>query len=397
MKTQKSMLEIFKGEEISLTDVFKLFYARRMYLYITVAIFSAMGLIVGVTSPVEYASTAKVLSENGGGANDPSVTNLMALSQITQGMSSLNMANQNQSLSAEMYPQIVSSQPFLKQLMQERFYFQEKGMELSLFEYFSEERPGHIFSKLFNLIRSVPGRFFSLFDQEKTWTIPENLDSGEQKTSKEVKKWLSIENVSSTEVYVMSELESRITIGGEGRVIELAIKMPEPLISAQLNLIIFEKIIDYVVAYQTDKQRENLNYVQERCAEAEENFKAAQLRLANFRDSNQGSMTQKTKTVEEQLLAESNLAFNVYNGLAMQLEQLKIQLKKDTPLFSEFEPVTIPLSKAEPSISGIFIKYMFAGVALGGLIIFFLTIRSDMLESRSVSEVNPHSEVHSEK
>ncbi|MDA0194135.1 MAG: Wzz/FepE/Etk N-terminal domain-containing protein [Bacteroidetes bacterium] len=385
-KNQKSIKEIFSGEEIVLSDIFKLFYERRKYLYITVALFSVMGLLVAITSPVEYSSKAKVLSENSGGANSSSLSSLAVMAQLQSGAPLLN--NQSQQLGAEMYPQIVSSQPFLKQLMQEKFYFQEKGMELTLFEYFSQERPGHIFSKLFNILRSLPGRFFSLFDQEKTWEIPEALDGVESENTESLKKWLSIENVSSTERYVMSELASRITIGGEGRILELSVKMPEPLISAQLNLIIFEKIIDYVVAYQTDKQRENLKYVQERCDEAEDKFKLVQLRLANFRDSNQGNMTSKTRTIEEQLQAEFNLTFNVYNGLAQQLEQLKIQLKKDTPLFSEFEPVSIPLNKAEPSIPGILTKYVILGVVFGGLLIFFLTIRSDIKRTHVVSDVN---------
>ncbi len=81
----------------------------------------------------------------------------------------------------------------------------------------------------------------------------------------------------------MTQLASRIEIEGEGRMIVLNVKMPEPYFSAQLNTIVFEKIIDYVIAYQTDKQRDNLRFVKERCVEAEEKFKKTQLRLAVFK------------------------------------------------------------------------------------------------------------------
>ncbi len=74
--------------------------------------------------------------------------------------------------------------------------------------------------------------------------------------------------------------------------------------------------------------------------------------------------------------AEFNLAFNIYNKLAQQLEQLKIQLKKETPLFTEFEPVTIPLDKSEPSIPGIIVKYIALGIVFGGLFIFILIVRA---------------------
>jgi uncharacterized protein involved in exopolysaccharide biosynthesis len=374
----KSVREIFSEEEVSLIDLIRLFTDRRKYIFIFVPVFFLIGVLIAITSPVEYQSESQVLSEDGGGEGS-GLSGLAGLAGLA-GIQVPEASQGSSGLSPSMYPTIAHSEPFLLNLMKETFYFQEKQKEMSLYEYFSEERPGHIFSKTFDFFKGIPGRFFRLFEREKTWETPKQFDadtvanggSGEQKQIVIPK----IVSISSTQKYVMDQLASRIDIEAEGRIIDVKVKMPEPYISAQLNNIVLEKVLEYVISYKTEKQRQNLEFVQERTLEAEAKFKAAQLRLASFRDANQGMVTQTARTKEEQLQADFNLASSIYSGLAQQLEQTKIQLKKETPLFTEFEPVSVPLTKSEPVISKIIISYIALGVLFGGLSIFISIGRS---------------------
>ena len=358
-------------------DLLRLFTDRKLYVLIAVAVFFTMGVLIAVTSPIEYKAEARVLSEDGGASSSAS-GGLAGLASLAGVGLPGGSSESSSGLSPDMYPTIATSEPFLLDLMKERFYFQEKGKEMSLQEYFSEERPGHIFAKAFGFLRGIPGRFFALFERNKTWEIPsqESEDSGstDNGVASEPKR-PTIVHITADQKYVIDQLGPRIAIEAEGRMIAVSVKMPEPYISAQLNNLVLERVIDYVTAYKTKKQRENLQFIQERAVEAESKFKEAQLRLAAFRDANQGIVTQTARTREEQLLAEFNLATNIYSGLAQQLEQTKIQLKKDTPLFTEFEPVTVPLSKAEPSIPRILILYMAFGVVFGGMAIFIGIVR----------------------
>jgi hypothetical protein len=74
--------------------------------------------------------------------------------------------------------------------------------------------------------------------------------------------------------------------------------------------------------------------------------------------------------------------------MAQELEQTKIQLKKETPLFSDFEPVTVPLTKSEPSVPGIIIKYIVLGGVFGFLVIFASIVKSYFKESKSNLEAS---------
>ena len=174
----------------------------------------------------------------------------------------------------------------------------------------------------------------------------------------------------------------------------MKVKMPEPYVSAEMNTLVLNKVVDYVVAYKTDKQRQNLEFIQERAKEAEQRFKESQLRLATFIDSNQGLVTATARTREQQLQAEFDLTFNIYSAMAQELEQTKIQLKKETPLFSDFEPVTVPLTKSEPSVPGIIIKYIVLGGVFGFLVIFASIVKSYFKESKSNLEASATSEAN---
>lgn len=382
-KTTKSVRQVFAGEEISLVELIKLFTDRKVYVLIGVVIFFVMGVLIALTSPIEYRAEATLLSENGGASASSGLAGLAGLAGVSLPGAG---GSSGSSLGPDMYPAILKSQPFLLELMEEKFYFQEKGKEMSLYEYFSEERPGHIFTKAFQFLRGIPARFFALFERSKSWDIPADLSEAPGETGVAPEQRSKIVHVTYDQKYVISQLEPRITVEAEGRMIAFSAKMPEPLVSAQLNTIVLQKVVDYVTAYKTEKQRENLKFIQERTIEAEQKFKGAQLRLAEFRDANQGIVTQTARTREEQLQAEYQLAFNIYNGLAQQLEQTKIELKKETPLFTEFEPVTVPLQKSEPSVSGIIITYIAFGVVFGGMAIFVSIVVAFMREPAPGSE-----------
>ena len=195
-----------------------------------------------------------------------------------------------------------------------------------------------------------------------------------QVTPKHVRKKMedypSVLILSGEEKKVMSQLKRRISIASDGRIISLTVKMPDRNVAAQLNTIVIEKLITYLSNYKTEKLRLDLDFISERKAEAEIEYLKAQKELATFRDSNQGRMTKLAESREQYLTFEYNLAFNIYSTLSNQLEQAQIQVKKETPLFSEFEPVSIPGSPSEPKASKIIILYTGVGAVVG----FFMLV-----------------------
>jgi len=86
--------------------------------------------------------------------------------------------------------------------------------------------------------------------------------------------------------------------------------------------------------------------------------------LAEFRDKNKNVTSALARTQEERLQSDYQLAFDVYSGLAQQLEQARIKVKEDTPILSVLKPVTVPL---EDNASGFttLVIFIFLGAAVG--------------------------------
>ncbi len=79
-----------------------------------------------------------------------------------------------------------------------------------------------------------------------------------------------------------------------------------------------------------------------------EEFEQIQTKLAYFRDRNQNIASAAAQNQLQSLEAEYNFAFNIYTELAKQVEQARLQVAKDTPIFSVIQPVYIPTEKSAP-------------------------------------------------
>lgn len=68
---------------------------------------------------------------------------------------------------------------------------------------------------------------------------------------------------------------------------------------------------------------------------------------------------------------EMNLAYNVYNQLAQQLQMSKAKVQEITPVYTVVQPATVPLKPAKPNKIMILIGFIFlAGVGSVGWILF---------------------------
>ena len=77
------------------------------------------------------------------------------------------------------------------------------------------------------------------------------------------------------------------------------------------------------------------------------------------------------------------LTFNVYNTLAQKLEQDKLQVQEQTPVYTVIQPATVPLKAASPKKPLILIGFVFLAIfgAVGYLFI------KDLFKPKEENEV----------
>ena len=64
----------------------------------------------------------------------------------------------------------------------------------------------------------------------------------------------------------------------------------------------------------------------------------------------------------DRLLSEFQILQSVVQQLASQVEQAKLQVNKDTPIFTVIQPVNIPFNDSGPSKSLIIIAFVLVGI-----------------------------------
>jgi uncharacterized protein involved in exopolysaccharide biosynthesis len=352
--------ENFKKQSNELVDIAELIRSileLKKIIFIGGAVGLFLGILIAFTTPKEYQSSSFVLLESDGGSSSLGQFGAMA------GLVGVNMSQFQKSesaLSSEIFPDVIQSRDFLGKIAKERFNFVTKeGKQVSLEDYYYEERPSNVVKKTLSFIISIPAIFVSWF--ESPVPLPSNA-TAVQGENQEEPAFLTL---SSKEIYAIGELKKRIEIEQKGNIFRLSVSMPEPVIAAQVNALVLDKLIDYVTQYKVSKQQVNLAFVEQRIEETEKKFLESQMKLAAFKDANQGIITQRIKSREEQLQFEFNIAYNVYNSLKQEYEQTSIQLKKETPIFTMLEKAAIPLGAAKPNKPLILIFSLFLGLFMG--------------------------------
>jgi uncharacterized protein involved in exopolysaccharide biosynthesis len=155
----------------------------------------------------------------------------------------------------------------------------------------------------------------------------------------------------------------------------------EPLATAQLAEKAQQLLQEYITRFKIEKAKAQLDFVQERYNEKEKEFKYIQEKLARYRDKNKNILTAADRTKIERLESEYQITFAVFIELAKQLENSRIQVKEETPVFSIIKPISVPIERFKPKRKQILFIWVFIGIIIGVALVFgkeyFYKIKKD--------------------
>jgi hypothetical protein len=393
MKSQKSIRSIFAGEEIVLMDIWLLFWSRRKYLLISILLFIVIGFIQSATSPKEYTAKCVLLGEEGSGGGNSAALTLASLAGISTGSSSGGVT--------DLYPIVLANRPFLVELSKDTI-FQDDKKKTTLMEYFQVPPKVDAVTGFKNAVVNLPSTILGWFrstpkEQPTKVTSPASIPVTSMADTQVLvradtplmvkdpqKDLLDVERVTSQEMQIAGVLKTRIKLETLGRQIIISVRMPEARLSAEATKLVLNKMIEYVVRYKTGKQLDNYKFLEARAAEASRNYKRDQSKVAGFVDNNYGVIFESVKTRQQQLQNDYGITLNTYNQLAAQLEQARIDLKKQTPLFTVLEPVYVPLSPDPSSSMGAITLNAAIGAVVGMVLILLLLFRQYILERKQM-------------
>jgi uncharacterized protein involved in exopolysaccharide biosynthesis len=105
-----------------------------------------------------------------------------------------------------------------------------------------------------------------------------------------------------------------------------------------------------------------LDFALKQYSEKKESYETLQDERAIFVDKNINISSSLFQNKLSRIESEVNISASIVQQLASQVEQAKLQVNKDTPVFTTIQPVTIPFQRSAPKRSLIVIVFGFLGI-----------------------------------
>jgi uncharacterized protein involved in exopolysaccharide biosynthesis len=165
-----------------------------------------------------------------------------------------------------------------------------------------------------------------------------------------------------------------LEIDKKSGVISLTTKLTNAVAAANITSLIQHYLTKYVTDYRTQKARQELAFLEKRLAESRARYDQALFSLSAYRDQNMNLFLNVAKDREKKLQYEVDMAYNLYTTISGQYEESKVKLHRETPVFKVLEPAQVAVQKDGPKRSLITIGFMFVGVFLSLIFVFFKTV-----------------------
>ena len=331
--------------EIDLMEYARKLWAARKLLLKVAGIAAVVGVIIALTTPKQYTvnvTLAPEMSKSGG-------SSLSGIASML-GVGGLNMGNDADALNVTLYPNIVSSTPFILDLMDTPVRtLDEEQPDTTLVGYLEE----YTSSSLMGTVMSLPGKaiggIMSLFKGE----------------DKEEASGINPFQLTQEQANLVEGLKKQIVANVDKKtgVTTVSVTMQDPLVAAILTDTVIVKLKEHITKYRVSKAEEDCKYWEQLNDQRRDEYHAKQKLYANYVDANKNVVLQSVRIEQERLQNDMNLAYQVYSNVATQLQMAKAKVQEAKPVFAVVEPATVPLIPSGTSRKIILLGVIFLAVA----------------------------------
>jgi len=355
--------------ELKILDLVKSVWDGRRELILIVCIFTIIGLFNYIFGPNEYESNSILLQESRQGNSQLQLQQLIGGNFGGAGFASGDV------IPSSLYPQIVFNAEFQRELILEEIDFEDLGICTTLLEYFTDYYEPPVTEKVYSGLNSItlglPSTLYSWIKGAFNWVRGNFRALPEETLSNEViadpgSRYLTL---TREERRAISEMRDRIIIEIDGSLITVTTRLPDALAAAEINHLLIGRIQEFVTDYRVEKARKNLDFIEIQYEEAKQRYTDAHMELARFRDQNVQITSAIARTQQEELENQRNLMFDIYNSISQQLEQARLKLQEETPVFTVLQRTSMPTSTVSGS-KVLLIATILLGVIFGLVWIF---------------------------
>lgn len=336
-------------DKIDLLALAKTVWLKRQIIVAIVGTFFVVGIVVALLSPREFTADSVFVPQTSESAKGVAgLGGLASLAGINLGGSTAGTE-----IPPTLYPKLSSSAFFKLKMLEAPINIAGLEDQITYQEYYEEHYEPGLLSLIRKYTIGLPRVIINAFRGDKTEIVSEENEG-------------AFLTLTGEQVAHFKRLDNQVSIAFNAKegFVQLSVTMPEALAAAQMTKYAEELLQQAVIDYRIQNAEEQLKFTEDRFQEKKKEFEVIQTRLARFRDRNQHITSSVAMNELEKLEAEYNLSFSVYTELAKQVEQSKLQVSKDTPIFSVIQPVTVPSERSSPNLKLIVIVFTILGIIL---------------------------------
>ena len=353
MEENQNYLPPQEEEGIDIQALVRQLWNGRKTIIICTLVFMLLGLVAALTMKRIYTVSSTMVPQVTS-RNNSSLGSLAALAGVD-----LGMASAGSELSPVIYPQIVGSVPFRVELMNAPLHYSKAPVPVSMYTYAKEYHKPSAVDYVLKYTVGLTGTLIGLLRKDKEDPVQMDAASVGDSIPKPIR-------VSKEQEAILRMIAQNVTLSVDKKEGYLTLKVTgsEPLQTAELAMTAQQLLQEEVTRFRTEKAQDNLEYVQARYKEIKAETESLQAQLAAVRDRSQDMTSSQSRLLQERLQTKYNVSSAIYSEMAKQLEQAKMQVKKDTPNLTVIQPVTVP-SQPTNSRARTLIVWTFLGILLG--------------------------------
>lgn len=308
------------SDEIDLTEPLKKIYNFKKIILLSTLLASVIGVIIALVLPVKYSSSTIFIPQNQE-SNNSSLSGVASLVGVNLGGNSLGGE-----IPSSMYPQIAYS-PKFKRLILDKIIDEKNNLNLKdyIINYYNID----------NEILDNNSPLFVSEIEEKCFKILDDIIS--------------------------------ISVNQKDGFVTINCIMPVAEYSAILANESKEILQKIIIQNKIESANQNLKFSQEQLYEKKMEFNEIQRKLSSFKDSNLNLVNSFIINQQDKLEAEFQIINAVVTELSKQVETAKLQVRKDTPVFSTIKEALIPNKRISPKRTQLVIIFGIFGFIISSI------------------------------
>ena len=356
--------------EIDLMEYARKLWAARKLLLKVAGIAVIVGVVIALTTPKQYTVNVTLAPEMGksGGGSLSGIASML-------GVGGFNMGSDADALNVTLYPDIVSSTPFILDLMDTPVsMIDEELPDTTLVGYLQEYTSSSLIGTVMSLPFKAIGGVMSLFKSEE--------EEGEAK--------INPFHLTREQSQIVEGLKKQIVASVDKKtgVTTVSVTMQDPMVAAMLTDTVIVKLKEHITHYRVSKAEDDCKYWEQLFNERRNDYHKKQTLYANYVDANKNVILQSVRIEQERLQNEMNSSFEVYRTVENQLQMARAKVQEAKPVFAIVEPASVPLNPSGTSRKMILVGIVFLAVAGAAAWVLFgqdllKTLKDKMAETPS--------------